>query len=719
MRSHRYSPVVAGIVAAAAALLVLSSLASPPAHGAATSAPASPYTDREFALDKLAFEKEAWLDTYQKVGHHDPAWDADAVEFLSQYCRYRAYLTVWPPLVPPDVPTAEQVDRLGAALVAKKCDDLQVLGAYGLVQIALGRGQKGCDILRTPLRRMTPDKHPAANIAFIAHHLKLNEKFWQPWERAAVDQALERHCARMACNFPPARGQRYVRLLRLHDLLNHRPELEAAVVAALIKSPSADAWLQAVLTGERETHLAWGDRGAGTADTVPERGWRGFAEHLEKARERLTMAWTVDPSTPGAADSMITVAMGQAGQGGDDVRTWFDRALAAKADDTWALSGILWAYRPRWGGSHRKMFELGQEFAAGARFDTQIPWWLVVAVNEIARDRAGDAVDPANAAPDDEFYDALEPVFAGYARALPTPAARDWVASQHAAIAWRSGRLADVRRLLDSLGDRVVTAAFGPNPREAQLAISHAYAEADPTDTRARTATAELDAKQYDAAVEHFRALLASLRPKDKSRLYLQSQLARAEFSQQFAEDGWVDVMPKSVLYLWNPLHGRWALEPDGTLTGINEAGGLQLFFRQDLGERFEVVAKFFYDAPPNVPSACGLFLDHNGYTWRNSLLYSTKFKNLEWDVNGKRGSQPYAAPAPPAPTELHLRLWDGHMSATCNGAPVSIKDFDDAPRPLPSSARLMLGSGYQNPDATLHLTAVKVRKLSAKPESP
>ena len=112
-------------------------------------------------------------------------------------------------------------------------------------------------------------------------------------------------------------------------------------------------------------------RGTGYADTVTEEGWKGFKENSTKAAEFFTKAWEIDPKLPYAAAAMIEVAMS-----GDDKlssRDWFDRAVAAQMDYKLAYNHYLWSIRPRWGGSHKKMYQFGLECLATKRFDTAVP----------------------------------------------------------------------------------------------------------------------------------------------------------------------------------------------------------------------------------------------------------------------------------------------------------------------------------------------------------
>lgn len=157
--------------------------------------------------------------------------------------------------------------------------------------------------------------------------------------------------------------------------------------AALEKSQAA-SWLKDTLIGGFELSEAWKERGTGYADTVTEEGWKGFHEHLAKAASHLGRAWKANPAVPFAAEQMITVTMGGAGIDHIDERGWFDRATAACFDYAPAYDSLLWAYRPRWGGSHALMLAFGKACAQTRRYDTFVPNKLIHAVRGVASELA-------------------------------------------------------------------------------------------------------------------------------------------------------------------------------------------------------------------------------------------------------------------------------------------------------------------------------------------
>jgi hypothetical protein len=130
-------------------------------------------------------------------------------------------------------------------------------------------------------------------------------------------------------------------------------------------------WLALVLEGEFQINEAWKARGDGYSNTVTEKGWEGFREHLAEARECLTRAWKLQPNLPLAADKMMTVALGDSKLA--EMRLWFDRTLAAQIDYPHAWSEMRWGLRPRWYGDLDSMQAFGVMAVNTRRFDTDVP----------------------------------------------------------------------------------------------------------------------------------------------------------------------------------------------------------------------------------------------------------------------------------------------------------------------------------------------------------
>ncbi|NRA38611.1 MAG: hypothetical protein HRU15_10755 [Planctomycetes bacterium] len=129
-------------------------------------------------------------------------------------------------------------------------------------------------------------------------------------------------------------------------------------------------WHVVNVAGWAHKELAWWYRGSGWAKDVSAEGWAGFRTHLPMAQKLLSESWQLNPKSPVAASTMISVAMGSRTEYSE--RNWFDRAVAAQFDYAPAYSAYEWSIRPRWGGSHAIMLSFAKECALTKRYDTNV-----------------------------------------------------------------------------------------------------------------------------------------------------------------------------------------------------------------------------------------------------------------------------------------------------------------------------------------------------------
>lgn len=181
-----------------------------------------------------------------------------------------------------------------------------------------------------------------------------------------------------------------VLLRQVMDLLGYFAKMKKAEqiqewLAAISECPRS-AWFKKTLEGNAEIAWAWLERGSAYADETSESQWKGFKEHLPLAREALVQAHQMKPDRPEAAASMITVTMGESGEQLEELRHWFDLAIAAQFDYLDAYQAMILALRPRWGGDHRLMMAFGVLCAKTERYDTLVPSRLLIAGLDVAED---------------------------------------------------------------------------------------------------------------------------------------------------------------------------------------------------------------------------------------------------------------------------------------------------------------------------------------------
>jgi hypothetical protein len=145
-----------------------------------------------------------------------------------------------------------------------------------------------------------------------------------------------------------------------------------------------DPWLKELISGQIKISEAWNARGSGYADTVTRDMSAEFKARLWEARKHLTKAWELEPALPEAAAEMLLVCRGESKKG--DLRRWFDRSVAAQFDYIPAYTAYRTTIRPRWLGSHEKMFQFGVEALETRRFASTAPLSYLNSLYDIAEE---------------------------------------------------------------------------------------------------------------------------------------------------------------------------------------------------------------------------------------------------------------------------------------------------------------------------------------------
>ena len=114
-------------------------------------------TEHTFRAALLDFNRRTSVETYKQVGRRDPKWDEPAVAFLETLARYFANSNVASRYKIEPVPTLEELESRGRAVVALGCDDPLVL--YGLA-LALDNQNKRAEA--KPLIQKVLDELQAA-----------------------------------------------------------------------------------------------------------------------------------------------------------------------------------------------------------------------------------------------------------------------------------------------------------------------------------------------------------------------------------------------------------------------------------------------------------------------------------------------------------------------------------------------------------------------------
>ena len=325
-----------------------------------------------------------------------------------------------------------------------------------------------------------------------------------------------------------------------------------------------DRWTQEILLGRYYTALAWYHRGGGFANTVTPEGAAKFEESLRLAARHYTAAWELHRDWPESAAEMIGVSMGLA-DAKLTPRDWFDRAVAGQMDFPPAYRSMLWALRPRWGGSHEAMYRFGLECLATRRFDTDVPFQLIQALLDIQSELPASDVIWRRPEVYQNVRSACEGMEQEPSRADDQRSTNPhaYTMSLQAAAAMHAQQYGDVRRLLEELGDRVQPAVFDKLRRRLDDDRPLAFALTGKGGKEVGKALRLLDAgddlpnrlKAYD--------LLSSANKLDndpRARVFYERKLAMAQWERGFAAGDWVDLTFQPEKGLWQTRRGKWTV---------------------------------------------------------------------------------------------------------------------------------------------------------------
>ena len=150
---------------------------------------------------------------------------------------------------------------------------------------------------------------------------------------------------------------------------------------AVAREPGADPWIALLADAEAERLAAWRDRGGGFANSVTEEGWRGFAEHLEKAKAKALKAHELHPEFPDAAVLLLDIVAPQCDRAETD--RWFAEVLLREVDNSDAWGTYRFHMLLRWGGSVEDLRKLSDAVWNTQRFDTRLPFFAACTLRTI------------------------------------------------------------------------------------------------------------------------------------------------------------------------------------------------------------------------------------------------------------------------------------------------------------------------------------------------
>ncbi len=365
-----------------------------------------------------------------------------------------------------------------------------------------------------------------------------------------------------------------------------------------------NAYLREMLLGWIAVDMAWESRTDGWANEVSEEQWAGFEANLARARGHLERAHAMHPELPYAAAQMVTVAMGEGGEGNRDARFWFDQAVRAEFDNKWAYSAYARSLLPRWGGSLEAMRDFALECYATGRFDTNAPFHALLVLDAMANDLQYDFSIMTR---DEEFRDAVIDLCERDAK-RKNAGSKDaesarlvamlWWAEKYEALyarlswqSWKTGGDADDRRYWRVLDSEVIADAALHGMNESVRAVVGASDEL-------------LRSGDYDGAIakvagidspEFLKTLKLKYGDLERLKAGVADRVALVTALRGARAGGEIPLTPDASgagwRVLWGALSGKKDALP-GMVTTLSEEESALVFHGQDVGIHLRVTGR-------------------------------------------------------------------------------------------------------------------------------
>ncbi|HEX2972602.1 MAG TPA: hypothetical protein VHP11_09730, partial [Tepidisphaeraceae bacterium] len=631
-------------------------------------------------------------------------WDSTALAFLDamtiRFSYDNAYALYWPA----SFPTYQDTLKLGKTALDAGCDDPVVLYCYASLLDDDDQLEQGLPLLIRATDRLIKSKYPKYRIASACNRvLRRLDPERQQAERTRYWNELWK--AGLSC----MEGD-FINQDRRVIWENIRPQLTGssaehnqALYEAVKKLDKPDPWLVQMIGGNYHISAAWSARGSGSANAVTDEGWQGFYGHLKEARKCLRKAYELQPTYPEAAWRMISVAMGGGDTLGENPRDWFDKAVAAEFDYLPAYSAMLWALRPRWGGSHEEMYRFGVECLQTGRFDTMVPYQLLTSLNNINSECNYDHAVFSKPG----VFENVAQLLTKYAETDKTEANAH--RSCHVALAWKLGRFKEAKEVLDRLKNNIVPDEFSGFTAFVELPVSQIHAMTGPNAAQLQAAEKLAAQGQFQQASEKYQAIAATLAKDARESLYVRSRGAELRWRKDLAKGEWTSILPTSDLEGWYATDDQWRIDDRSGLVGSSDGADMMLACLADFGPRFELQLDIDSTGQAQSQPYVGAMVAYAGPSRYYSVLWDRATSKLivhpsggdidEFDVPSGTGSV------------LLIRVFDGHMNVTVNGNTV-VRDYEVDPRLFRRDSHICVGASSNEPRFTVRFNSVKVRLL-------
>lgn len=393
-----------------------------------------------------AFQRAEFAAAYRDGAGTDPRWDADALAALAKAHELRGN----------DAAARGPVLAAFGQVVQRGCRSPLVLTAYRFVlgpDFDLAAGNlDGRDFGEAWRDAVLAKGHPAVRVYLCARTARAGQPFL-----AGCERALATAWADLVAD--PAAPPGYADEVALDLLDASRDPRGAGVFAfnsydeAYRKTADPTRFGHRLLQGNREYDRAWALRGSGGRGNLTPEQAKSFADHLALAATELEAAWKLDPGDARAPCLMVAV---QTGLGNDPaaMEAWFRRAVAADPDLLATYRNKLLFVGPIWYGSPEAAVEFGRECARTENWRAGVPFILVDAHEQLARDLEDRKAYFAKP----EVWQDVRAAYEGHLVNFPADAVRRSEFARYSTLAeqWR-----EANEQFEVLGDKADPTPFG------------------------------------------------------------------------------------------------------------------------------------------------------------------------------------------------------------------------------------------------------------------
>lgn len=658
--------------------------------------------DREFRVRQ-------YLEGYKKFGKRDSSVDAESLRLIESWIAFNfgtaSEKTNTPPL-------SELSDRLVAD---PACTDPLVLTIAAVQAVELHEAIRRLERAVSGFEQSPYPAYPKFYATvLLAEKLIRDKSDRQPVLDAAAKRRLQE--ALEDGSLLPKDQDVMAELLIMGWGSRFFDRNAAAIHPIAAAAGDSFKWLALVLEGEFEIQEAWRARGGGYADSVSDKGWEGFRNHLAKARKCLTEAWQLHPELPLAAGRMIYVSLGDSGI--EEMRLWFDRAVAAQIDYSKAWSDLRWGLRPRWYGSQEAMLAFGVTAANTRRFDTDVPRILFDAINDLESEL--ELPRGQHIFGREDVWPHLQGMYEGYIAEPSEAESRNGWRSTYSAIAYLAKKYDVAKTQLELLNwkpQRFNLTGWGTDLSLMNLEVAARTGPLGPEITKAESARNKGDSA---AALQGYLAMKNAVNADASTRAFVEDRLVTLEIERGLQAGEWVDFLPKEDQFPgWCIERGKCQRLADGALEVQSGKDGHILYSRVRMGMDFEVRGEIEAVQSSTTAFQGGLVIglpEPDSRAWDGFRL---KRNNDEGDLaafaqgwSKKQVYQPIKLND--STNSFYLRFRPDKISARVNGQPV----FSDVKPPANanlSTNEIYLGLGAFNDmnDTVIRYRNIQVRKAS------